>query len=82
MPITSAPTLSPFDLNLRHLRGLLAVRDRGSISAAAEVLNLSQPALTQGIVKLEGLLEQMLFERRADGMVATAAGEVMVARAR
>lgn len=82
MPITCAPTLSPFDLNLRHLRGLLAVRERGSISAAAEVLNLSQPALTQGIVKLEGLLEQLLFERRADGMVATAAGEVMVARAR
>lgn len=82
VPITGNPTLSPFDLNLRHLRGLLAVRDRGSISAAAEVLNLSQPALTQGIVKLERLLGHMLFERRADGMVATAAGEVLVGRAR
>lgn len=74
--------VSPFDLNLRHLRGLLAVKDHGSISAAADALNLSQPALTQGIVKLENLLGQVLFERRPNGMVPTPAGELVVGRVR
>ena len=39
----------PFDLNLRHLRALLAIREHGSITAAADVVSLSQPALTQGL---------------------------------
>lgn len=80
-PPVGAP-LSPFSLNLRHLRGLLAVCEEGSISAAAQVMNLSQPALTQGIVKLEGQLGVTLFERRSDGMVATSVGELVEGRVR
>lgn len=74
--------LSPFELNLRHLRGVLAVRDHGSVSAAASELHLSQPALTQGIVKLENQLGHILFERRPEGMLATTAGELVVKRIR
>jgi len=77
---SSAPALSPFDLNLRHLKAVLAVSDTGSISAAAAVINLSQPALTQGIVKLEKLLGQVLFERRPNGMVVTQTGELVRGR--
>ena len=43
----------PFDLNLRHLRALLAIREHGGITAAADAVSLSQPALTQGLAKLE-----------------------------
>lgn len=69
-----------YQLNLRHLRGLLAVREQSSISAAAAEVNLSQPALTQGILKLEKQLGEVLFERRSDGIVTTAAGELVVGR--
>jgi DNA-binding transcriptional LysR family regulator len=73
-------TASPFALNLRHLRAVLAIRHHGSISAAAEVVNLSQPALTQGLAKLEKQIGYVLFERQADGMAATPAGELVACR--
>ena len=71
----------PLQLNLRHIRGLIAVQEHGSISAAAAAMSLSQPALTQGILKLESLLGDVLFERRSDGIVLTRSGELMVQRA-
>jgi DNA-binding transcriptional LysR family regulator len=40
----------------------------GSISLAAEQINLSQPALTQGLTKLEAQLATKLFERRPKDM--------------
>ena len=57
-------TPSPYDLNLRHLRAALAIRRCGSISRAAGEVALSQPAVTQGIAKLEAQLGLRLFERR------------------
>jgi LysR family transcriptional regulator, regulator for genes of the gallate degradation pathway len=71
---------TPFEFNLRHLQGLLAVRDHGSVSSAASVVNLSQPALTQAIVKLETQFGYALFERRADGMSITSIGEQIAQR--
>ncbi|MDB5438114.1 MAG: LysR family transcriptional regulator [Caulobacteraceae bacterium] len=73
-------TLAPFDLNLRHLRALSAVVERGSVSAAAQAVNLSQPALTQGLAKLERQLGVRLFERRSDGVSPTPAGEGLARR--
>src|SRR5664279_4649996 len=70
---------TPFDLNLRHLRALAAIVARGSMSAAAEVVSLSQPALTQGLAKLEAQLGAALFDRRADGMLPTEAGRALAA---
>jgi len=72
--------VDPFELNIRHLRGFLGIQELGSISAAAQALNLSQPALTQGIVKLEKTLGQVLFERRSDGMVLNDAGLLLAPR--
>lgn len=71
----------PFDLNLRHLRALAAIAQRGSMSAAAEAVSLSQPALTQGLAKLERQLGVTLFERRTDGMTATPEGLTLADRA-
>jgi len=73
---------NPFDLNLRHLRALLAIQEHGSISAAAEIVSLSQPALTQGLAKLERQFGYALFERRSGGMVPTPVGEIVAARVR
>ena len=73
--------IRPFDLNLRHLRALSAVIAEGSLSRAAEAAGLSQPALTQGLGKLERQLEVQLFERRPDGVSPTEAGQALAERA-
>ena len=71
---------APFDLNLRHLRALSAVVAQGSLSAAAQSVSLSQPALTQGLSKLERQLDARLFERHSDGVAPTEAGLRMAER--
>ncbi|WP_206020975.1 LysR family transcriptional regulator [Antarcticimicrobium luteum] len=72
----------PFDLNLRHLRALIAITEQGSISGAADQVSLSQPALTQGLAKLEDQFGCAFFERRPDGMVATRMGQLVIDRTR
>jgi len=74
-------SIDSFALNLRHLRALAAIVSRRSMSAAAEAVNLSQPALTQGLAKLERQLGAALFDRRPTGMAATAAGAAIAERA-
>ena len=66
--------LRPFDLNLRHLRALSAAVEQGTLSAAAARVGLSQPALTQGLSKLEAQLGTRLFERHPGGLTPTSAG--------
>ncbi|MET0309519.1 MAG: LysR family transcriptional regulator [Sphingomonas sp.] len=73
-------SVHPLYLNLRHLRAVAAIADHGSISLAARAENLSQPALTQGVAKLEQRLGVALFERRADGVSATEAGQELASR--
>lgn len=71
------PTPEP---NLRHLYALVVVHRLGSISAAAPQVNLSQPALTQAVARLEQQLGLRLFERHPGGMVATEATQWLVPR--
>jgi DNA-binding transcriptional LysR family regulator len=73
--------LHAFDVNLRHLRALAAAIEHGSISAAAAAVALSQPALTQGLAKLERQLGATLLQRHAAGVRPTPAGMAMAARA-
>lgn len=68
--------------NLRHLRAFLAVVDHGSITRAAEICHVSQPAVTQAIRKLERELETELFQRRAQGLFVTEPGAVLARRVR
>lgn len=83
------PSASPADrtvlvdlwsLNLRHLRAVAEIRRRGSVSAAARAINITQPAITQAVTKLEGLLDARLFDRRSDGMASTTAADVLAPR--
>lgn len=69
-----------FSFNLRHLDALLATARAGSISAAAQAVNLSQPALAQAIGKIERLVGNRLFDRQPGGVVPTAAGRIMTVR--
>jgi len=68
--------------NIRHLRAFSEVARFRGISAAAETVFLSQPAITQAISKLEARLGVNLFDRLADGMQTTKAGGLYLARVR
>ncbi len=66
--------------NLRHLRVLLAVVEHGSVTEAAALCHLSQPAVTQTIAKLERLAAGPLFQRTQQGFFPTDRGQVLAAR--
>ncbi|WP_160893693.1 LysR family transcriptional regulator [Pseudooceanicola albus] len=66
----------------RHLRILLAVSRSGSFTAAAEELNMSQPAVSIAIAQLEDRVGLPLVIRDRKGAVPTPAGEVLLRRAR
>ena len=71
-----------WDLNLRHLAAVVKIADLGTMSAAAQAVNLTQPALTQALARIETVIGMPLFERRHDGMVPTAAADLLVSRIR
>lgn len=62
-------------MNLHHLKVFLAVADAGSISAGAEQLHISQPAVTREIRELEARLDLILFDRLPRGVALTEAGQ-------
>lgn len=64
------------------LRYFLEVVRVGSIAAASERLNVAASAISRQITKLEAELGTPLFERRARGMVPSAAGELLAKHAR
>ncbi len=72
--------MPPFFLNLRHMRAAVATFRDGSLSAAARSVYLTQPAITQGLAKLEAALGHRLFERTVEGMRPTAAAGIVVPR--
>lgn len=66
-------------LNLVHLATFrLAIR-RGSFSAAADALGISQPAVSLQIRQLEQFLQTRLVERTGRGINATVAGQALLA---
>jgi len=69
-----------WDFNLRHLATAAAIFRLGTVSAAANEVNLTQPAITQALAKLEGQLELPLFERRPNGMEPTEAAKMFAQR--
>jgi DNA-binding transcriptional LysR family regulator len=69
-------------MDLKQLTALVTVAEVGSVTRAAELLHLVQPAVTRQIRALEQELGVALFERTRHGMHPTEAGTVMVERAR
>ncbi|MFF1691928.1 MULTISPECIES: LysR family transcriptional regulator [unclassified Streptomyces] len=69
-------------VDIKQLRALVTVAEVGSVTRAAELLHLVQPAVTRQIRTLEQELGVALFERTRQGMQPTAAGTTMVDRAR
>ncbi len=70
------------DVDLRDLELLNTVAATGTLTAAAELLYVSQPALSQRLTRLEGRLGSQLFDRQGRGLVPNAAGQRMLLAAR
>jgi LysR family hydrogen peroxide-inducible transcriptional activator len=68
-------------LSLRDLEYALAVAQTRHFGRAAERCGVSQPALSEQVRKLEGLLGVELFERNRRGVDVTPRGEALLARA-
>ncbi|MEV0412766.1 LysR family transcriptional regulator [Streptomyces sp. NPDC050448] len=69
------------DVDLRDLELLAATADAGSLTAAAERLFVSQPALSQRLTRLEDRLGMQLFDRQGRRLVPNAAGRRMLVAA-
>lgn len=68
---------------LRQLEYLVAVAERGSITAAAVACNVAQPSVSLAISHLEALTGQSLFRRRpGQSLAITPAGKRMLVHAR
>ncbi len=70
------------ELNLDQLRTLVAITDLGSFSAAARALHLAQPTVSLHVSELESRLGAALVLRGGRKVEPTAAGAVLVQRAR
>jgi len=62
-------------LELRHLKTLLALRDTGNLSRAAQLLSLTQSALSHQLKGLEDHYGAALFERKSNPVSFSAAGQ-------
>lgn len=69
------------NLDLALLRAFVAVAETGSMTAAANALNLTQGAVSQQIRRLEDLLGMTLFDR-GRALAQTRAGERLLGDAR
>ena len=70
------------DLELRHLRCLVAIVDTGSFTDAAIELGLSQAAVSRTLMSLEAVLGVRLLHRTSRTVTPTTAGVQVLARAR
>ena len=65
-------------IELRHLRSLRAIHQAGGLTQAAEMLNMTQSALSHQIAGLEDQAGMELFVRRSKPMRLSAAGHRML----
>ena len=68
-------------IKLRHLRAFLEVARQKSVGAAANILHVSQPAVTKTIRELEDALGAPLFDREGRRIRITRHGEMVAQRA-
>jgi len=64
-------------MNLRRLKYFVKVVDVGSLTQAADLLHIAQPALSQQIATLEGEVRRQLLVRTKRGVTPTEAGQAL-----
>ena len=69
-------------MDLQHLENFLVIVEQGSVSHAARIIRITQPALTRQLQALEAQFGAPLLARNRRGVVLTPAGEALVVEAR
>ncbi len=68
-------------MNLRRLKYFIKIVDVGSLTQAADILHIAQPALSQQLATLEGEVKQQLLIRTKRGVTPTEAGKILYTHA-
>lgn len=68
-------------LQLRHFRLIGAIDQTGQLSAAAEVLGMTQPAASRSLAEIEDAVGEPVFLRHPKGMTPNGIGEILVRHA-
>jgi LysR family transcriptional regulator, pca operon transcriptional activator len=68
-------------IKFRHLQTFVEVARQKSVIRAAEILHVSQPAVTKTIRELEEILGVSLFDREGRGIRISRYGEVFLRHA-
>lgn len=69
-------------MDIKQLHALLVVADVGSVTRAAEILHIVQPAVSRQLRLLEEDMGVALFDRGRHGMTLTEPGQILVEYAR
>jgi LysR family transcriptional regulator, nitrogen assimilation regulatory protein len=77
----SNPALARVNVDIKQLRALLAIAETGSVTKAATLLHVVQPAVSRQLRLLEEDVGTALFSRGRYGMELTEAGEIFVEHA-
>ncbi|ANB73643.1 MULTISPECIES: LysR substrate-binding domain-containing protein [Paraburkholderia] len=66
-------------MNYRQLEAFRALMETGTVTAASQLLSISQPSLSTHIANLEHELQLSLFHRRGGRLVPTAESQLLLA---
>jgi LysR family nitrogen assimilation transcriptional regulator len=69
-------------MDIKQLRYFIAIAEEGSLSAAAQRVNVAQPSLSQHVLSLERELGVTLMERSPRGVTLTESGTILLNHAR
>lgn len=69
-------------MDIKQLRYFIAIAEEGSLSGAAQRVNVAQPSLSQHVLSLERELGVQLLERSPRGVSMTQSGEILLSHAR
>lgn len=69
-------------MDIKQLRYFISIAEEGSLSGAAQRVNVAQPSLSQHVLSLERELSVKLLERSSRGVSLTQSGEVLLSHAR
>src|SRR4051812_29704710 len=79
---TQRATASRRNIDLQQLASFVSAADLGSLSAAARIHGVSQPAITGQLARLEAHLGTQLVYRNRVGVQVTPAGSTLLVRAK
>lgn len=65
-------------LKIRHLHALVAIAEHGTLVRAAEVLSITQPAVSKTLAEFEDIVQVRLFDRTPRGLKLTLAGRTLL----